>query len=61
MVSTDGDLKSFGQNWAGHLGYGDTENRGDDSDEMGDNLPVVDLGSNFTIADMTGGNRVTCM
>ena len=28
-------------------GYGDTENRGDASNQMGDDLPFVDLGDDF--------------
>lgn len=34
----------FGKNFAGQLGLGDTENRGDEPDEMGNNLPRVYLG-----------------
>lgn len=31
--------------WWCRLGLGDTQNRGDAADEMGDNLPAVDLGT----------------
>jgi alpha-tubulin suppressor-like RCC1 family protein len=41
----DGSLKCWGRNIFGELGLGDTANRGDDPVEMGDNLPVVDLGA----------------
>jgi hypothetical protein len=43
-ILDSGQLKCWGSNDAGHLGLGDTEDRGDDPDEMGENLPEVDLG-----------------
>src|SRR3569832_603694 len=41
----NGKLKCWGDNSAGQLGLGDTVNRGDQSDQMGDALPSVDLGT----------------
>ena len=35
-------------NQYGQLGLGDTNNRGDNSNEMGDYLPAVDYGSGFS-------------
>ncbi len=40
----DGKVKCWGLNSYGHLGIGDTANRGDGNNEMGDNLPAVDTG-----------------
>ena len=40
-----GVIKCWGRNEYGQLGLGDTSNRGDGPGEMGDNLPVVDLGT----------------
>ena len=34
-------IKCWGGNAFGQLGIGDTNNRGDNSSEMGDNLPVI--------------------
>jgi len=40
-----GNVKCWGANWIGALGLGDTEHRGDQPGEMGDNLPPVELGA----------------
>jgi len=40
-------VKCWGSNYSGRLGLGDTNHRGDGPGEMGDNLPAVDLGSNY--------------
>eukprot|EP01083_Nonionella_stella_P074255 201349_1 len=39
--------KCWGYNKYGQLGYGDTNNRGDEANEMGDILLGIDLGTNF--------------
>ena len=36
-------VKCWGANYISQLGLGDTANRGDEPNEMGDNLPVVQL------------------
>jgi alpha-tubulin suppressor-like RCC1 family protein len=54
-------LKCWGSNGAGELGLGDGEIRGDEPTDMGDNLPVVDLGGNRTPIDLTTGAQQTCV
>ena len=39
----DTSVKCWGHNGNGQLGYGDTYHRGDNPNEMGDNLPRVDF------------------
>jgi len=41
VTSQDDRMKCFGHNYNGQLGYGDTQSRGDEAGEMGDNLPVI--------------------
>lgn len=41
----NGRIKCWGRNDDGRLGVGDTEIRGDADNQMGDNLPYVDLGT----------------
>eukprot|EP01083_Nonionella_stella_P111155 325910_1 len=53
-------VKCFGQNTYGELGYGDTDFRGDGPNEMGDNLPDIDLGTNFNVIQLAAGNDHTC-
>ncbi|HEV8247590.1 MAG TPA: DUF4215 domain-containing protein [Polyangiaceae bacterium] len=41
-----GTVKCWGSNYYSQLGIGDTDDRGDQPGEMGQNLPAVDLGGN---------------
>ncbi len=55
----DGSVKCWGDNEFGQLGLGDTQNRGDEPDEMGDALPAVDLGGWSAVA-ISAGAAHTC-
>eukprot|EP01083_Nonionella_stella_P316771 1150325_1 len=53
-------VKCWGCNTHGELGYGDTNHRGDDASDMGDNLLEVDLGVNFNAIQIVCGYEHTC-
>ncbi|WP_437893217.1 hypothetical protein [Sorangium sp. So ce124] len=55
-----GRVKCWGLNDSGQLGLGDTVNRGDAPDGMGDTLPPVDLGEGATAEAITAGANHTC-
>jgi len=45
-------MKCFGCGGQGHLGYEDATNRDVEAGELGDYLPVVDLGTGRTIVTL---------
>ncbi len=51
---------SWGQNNHGGLGQGDTIDRGDDHEEMGDYLFAVSLGSDFYAASVACAGFYSC-
>ena len=53
-------VKCWGRNDNGQLGYGDTNNRGDGSDEMGVNLPEVQLPAGRSARNIVAGGNHTC-
>ena len=59
-VLTDGRLKCWGFSIYGCLGYEDSDNRGDEPGEMGDNLPAIDLGTGQTAVSVSAGGGHTC-
>lgn len=59
-VLSTGEVKCWGDNQDGQLGLGDTTDRGLDGDLMGDSLPVVDLGTDYQVAEIGCGNFHNC-
>ena len=56
----NGSVKCWGANSYGELGQGDTANRGDGANEMGDNLPAVNLGTGRTAKFIATGRAFSC-
>ena len=48
-------IKAWGENSKGELGYGDTTERGYGANEMGNRLPIVNLGSNARVVEVSAG------
>jgi E3 ubiquitin-protein ligase HERC3 len=68
-VLSNDKLKCWGANSVGQLGIGDTDDWGEEADEMGEGLPFVDLGKRLVLQVSTGyshtcvlvvGNEVIC-
>lgn len=57
VVSDAGTLRCWGNNANGQLGVGDTENRGDEPDEMGARLTAVDLGAGRTATAVSASDN----
>ena len=60
VIVANGRVKCWGHGLYGQLGYGDTSSRGDDPNEMGDNLPYVDLGTGRTVKSLSVGGQQVC-
>ena len=60
-IIVGGVVKCWGKNAVGRLGLGDTANRGDGPNEMGDNLPAVDLGTGRTATAISAGRAHNCV
>lgn len=54
-------VKCWGYGGSGKLGYGDTSDRGDGPNEMGDNLPAVDFGVGQTVTSLASGWNHNCV
>lgn len=61
MLFVSGELKCWGSNYYAQLGYEDTNNRGDNWDEMGYLLPQVNVGTDEVIIALSVGGYHTCV
>jgi len=61
VLLDNGDLKCFGLGLYGQLGGGNTDYMGDDTGEMGDDLPAVDLGTGRSAVKVAVGEDHTCV
>lgn len=59
-ILTNDTVKCWGRNDYGQLGLGDTASRGDSPGEMGENLPVVSLGTARRALSLAAGGSHTC-
>jgi alpha-tubulin suppressor-like RCC1 family protein len=61
VVLDTSEVKCWGTSTAGALGLGPRTAVGDDPAEMGDGLPVVDLGDDVKVVAIGTGNAHTCV
>jgi cysteine-rich repeat protein len=59
-ILNDGSVKCWGYNVYGALGVGDTASRGTASNQLGDALPKVELGTGRTAVQVTVGTYHAC-
>lgn len=60
VLFQSGSVKCWGDNSSGQLGQGDTVARGDNPNEMGDNLPPIALGTGRTVLKVGVGTGYAC-
>jgi len=60
VLLTDAKVKCWGNNSSGALGTGNTTDLGTKMSQMGDNLPIVDLGPDYHAQAIAAGLQHTC-
>lgn len=59
-ILDNGTVKCWGYNRYGQLGQGDLTNRGSRSNQLGDNLAAIDLGTGVTASQVSLGSGFAC-
>lgn len=59
-ILLSGKTKCWGRNAFGQLGIGKVDDRGNSADEMGDALPVIDLGTDKIAVQLAAGDTFAC-
>jgi len=59
-ILDNASVKCWGENAQGQLGIDNTEYMGDETEEMGDNLPSIDLGTGRTATAIAVGYYHSC-
>ena len=59
-IGTAGQMKCWGDGTNGKTGHENTDDYGDQSEEMGQYLMFTDGGDGLTFDDVSAGNRFTC-
>jgi len=59
-ILDNASVKCWGDNYNGYLGLGHNTRMGDGANEMGDNLPAVDLGTGRTATAIAASRDHTC-
>jgi alpha-tubulin suppressor-like RCC1 family protein len=60
VMNLNKQTKCWGDGNSGALGLGNTDNIGNDANEMGDNLALLNLGTNRSVKSMSGGEDHFC-
>jgi len=60
IITESQDLFMWGKNAEGQLGIGNTEDIGDEPNEMGEYLQPVNLGTTYKIVEFSGGRLFSC-
>ena len=61
VLLDSGRVKCFGQGVMGYLGIGETKDRGDRRDSMGDSLPYLDFGTTAKVVQIDAASTETCV